>query len=372
MNIAHPSRFDAVVIGGGFYGCAIALFLAGERKLRRVAIIERESAIMTRASFKNQARVHNGYHYPRNFTTAFRSRCSLPRFIRDWADAVHQDFSHVYAIARRESRVTARQFIHLCEEIGAPLEPASDSIRAHFERRLIEDVFVVQEPTFNARKLAELMLHQLSRHGVETLLDTRVTDIVQNGSDRLTTHVVHGGKEETFASRLVLNCTYSGLSRVSKLLRGLPTCRHAIAELALVQVPQPFRSLGVTVMDGPFFSLLPFPSMGLHTLSHVRYTPHQSFVDSPEDEPYECLARYAKDSRFERMKRDAARYLPELMRLERVDSLFEVKTVLAQNENDDGRPILFQRHDELPGLFSVMGGKIDNVYDVIEKIREHV
>jgi 8-oxo-dGTP pyrophosphatase MutT (NUDIX family) len=72
------------------------------------------------------------------------------------------------------------------------------------------------------------------------------------------------------------------------------------------------------------------------------------------------------------MKRDAARYLPELMRLERVDSLFEVKTVLAQNENDDGRPILFQRHDELPGLFSVMGGKIDNVYDVIEKIREHV
>jgi glycine/D-amino acid oxidase-like deaminating enzyme len=372
MNIGHPARFDAVVIGGGFYGCAIALFLARERKLQRVAIVERERAIMSRASLKNQARVHNGYHYPRNFTTAYRSRCSLPHFVRDWSDAIYRDFCHVYAIARRESRVTARQFVHVCKEIGAPLEPADDLIRAKFEQRLIEDVFVVQEPTFDARKLAECLLHQLVSCGVELLLETCVTDIEQSVRGGLSTRVMRAGAEVTIDSGLVMNCTYSGLSKVSTSLRGFPVCRHEIAELALVRVPESLSSLGITVMDGPFFSLLPFPSRRLHTLSHVRYTPHQSFVDSPDDEPYQRLERYAKDSRFERMKRDAIRYVPGLIKLERVDSLFEVKTVLVQNERDDGRPILFQRHGELPGLFSVMGGKIDNVYDVIEILRHQV
>ena len=372
MNVARLAGFDAIVIGGGFYGCAIALFLARERKLRRVALVERESAIMTRASFKNQARVHNGYHYPRNFTTAYRSKCSLPRFVNDWSEAIHRDFCHVYAIARRESRVTARQFVHLCKEIGAPLDSASAAIRAQFESRLIEDVFVVNEPTFDAQKLADQILHQLLSCGVELLLNTSVTDIERNNGGGLNVCLKRDGVEETFSGGLIINCTYSGLSKVSASLLSVPACRHEIAELALVRAPDSFSSLGVTVMDGPFFSLLPFPSMGLHTLSHVRYTPHQTFLDTPNDNPYERLERYGKESRFERMKRDAARYAPELAQLERVESLFEVKTVLVQNEGDDGRPILFQQHLELPGLFSVMGGKIDNVYDVIEMLREYV
>jgi hypothetical protein len=51
-----------------------------------------------------------------------------------------------------------------------------------------------------------------------------------------------------------------------------------------------------------------------------------------------------------------------------IDSLFEVKTVLIKNEGDDGRPILFEKHKELPGCYSLLGGKIDNIYDALEKL----
>ncbi|WP_431274094.1 FAD-dependent oxidoreductase [Variovorax ureilyticus] len=80
--------FDAIVIGGGFYGATIAIYLTEHRGLKRVALIERESGLMRRASHNNQARVHNGYHYPRSFITAFRSRVNLPRFVRDWPEIV--------------------------------------------------------------------------------------------------------------------------------------------------------------------------------------------------------------------------------------------------------------------------------------------
>ena len=49
--------------------------------------------------------------------------------------------------------------------------------------------------------------------------------------------------------------------------------------MALVEPPAELGGAAVTVMDGPFFSLMPYPSRGLFTLSHVRYTPHCSWHD---------------------------------------------------------------------------------------------
>jgi hypothetical protein len=140
--------------------------------------------------------------------------------------------------------------------------------------------------------------------------------------------------------------------------------------MALMEMPSALKDLGVTVMDGPFFSMMPFPARKLHTLSHVRYTPHFSWQDKKGVDPYRKLAEYECASRVERMRRDVGRYLPALMNARHVDSLFEVKTVLVKSEGDDGRPILFEKHPEVPGCFSVLGGKIDNIYDVLSRLDE--
>ena len=42
----------------------------------------------------------------------------------------------------------------------------------------------------------------------------------------------------------------------------------------------------------------------------------------------------------------------------------EIKTLLPQSSGDDSRPILWRPHPELPGLVSVLGGKVDNIYDL--------
>ena len=138
--------------------------------------------------------------------------------------------------------------------------------------------------------------------------------------------------------------------------------------MALIQAPNVLKEIGVTIMDGPFFSMMPFPARGLHTLSHVRYTPHFSWKDEYGTDPYKKLDEYDRATRVDRMIRDISRYLPAVLEAKYVDSLFEVKTVLIKNEGDDGRPILFEKHVELPGCYSVLGGKIDNIYDVLEKL----
>ena len=53
-----------------------------------------------------------------------------------------------------------------------------------------------------------------------------------------------------------------------------------------------------------------------------------------------------------------------------VESLYEIKTVLTKNEQDDGRPILFKQNHGIQNFTCIMGGKIDNIYDVLETIDE--
>ena len=360
-------RWDALVIGGGFYGLYLAEFLAA--RLPRVLLCERGGGLMRRASYSNQARVHNGYHYPRSVLTALRSRVNFPRFVDEFRPAVDAAFEKVYAIPRQSSKVTAEQFAEFMRRIGAPIEVAEDSVKRLFDAALVEEVFRVTEYAFDAARLAEVMTERVRRAGVEVRLTTGVERIwpQPGGSIR-----VRLSQNEVIAG-MVVCCAYSQTNAVAAA-SGLPLIplKHELAELALVDVPPRLKPLGITVMDGPFFSCMPFPPRGLHTLSHVRYTPHGHWFDGLPAEPhtraYEVFDRTQKRTAFPHMVRDAARYLPALAGCEYRESLWEVKTVLPRSESDDSRPILFRPDLGIPNYHAVMGGKIDNVYDVADEM----
>lgn len=364
---------DAVVIGGGFFGVSIACYLKEQRKLDKVCIIEREPELLSRASFNNQARIHNGYHYPRSFVTAYRSRINLPRFVADFPSAVEKNFTKLYAIARRGSKVNARQFQRFCREIGARLEPVAREHRQLFDQRRIEAVFAVEEFAFSAAELKSWAMAKLNDLDIEIITNHRASALDSVAGGTRIQHVDErtGAEQNPLVARYVFNCTYSGLNQLGGSAQTVVSqLKHEITEIGIINVPPELRALGVTVMDGPYFSVMPFPARGCHSISHVRYTPHLYWYDEAGEDPYARLARYQGASRVDRMLRDAARYMPVLADCEYRESLFEVKTVLQKNEGNDGRPILFERSERLPGYYSVLGGKIDNVYDVIERLEK--
>jgi glycine/D-amino acid oxidase-like deaminating enzyme len=360
-------RVDAVVVGGGFYGATIAAYLKRQRGLERVVLLERAPQLMSRSSFTNQARVHNGYHYPRSFTTAYRSRINMPRFIRDYEPAVVSNFTKLYALARRNSKVTPGQMERFCREIGAPLKPAPRDLQALFNPSLIERVYVTVEQAFNADILRDLVARQLAETGVEVRLGAESQGLRTTGEQVSATGRDASGRFELTAD-MAFNCCYSRLQSAGGKTAPAFGLRHEITEMTLIRPPPALAGLGITVMDGPFFSTMPFPARGLHSLSHVRYTPHLAWIEDGRQDPYAQLEAYSRESRAEWMIRDSARYVPALGDARAEASLFEVKTVLTRSEGDDGRPILFQRHGDGGRVFSILGGKIDNIYDILERL----
>jgi glycine/D-amino acid oxidase-like deaminating enzyme len=360
---------SAAVIGGGFYGCSIAALLA--ELGMSVTLFEKERDLLTRSSYNNQARLHGGYHYPRSFSTAYRSRENLPRFLQDYRPAIETNFTKIYAIARRNSKISARQFEFFCRQIGAPIRVASDRIQRLFSPQLIQCAYIVEEYAFDAAALRKLMRERLDQASVRVESGNAVAKVerVRRGQFELT--LVNSA---THSAQYVFNCAYSGLNAIAGLPKTAHMLKHEITELALVELPPSLAGLSTTVMDGPFFSFVPFPDRKLSTFSHVRYTPHANWMESGSNEkdPYSILDEFAPKTRFRSMLYDAQRYLPDLAGARYRGSLFEVKTVLVKNEVDDGRPILFEWHRDEPRMIWVLGSKIDNIYDVLAAVKEHI
>lgn len=355
-----------VIIGGGFFGCCLALFLRSV--FDRVIVLEEAPDLLTRASRVNQARVHAGYHYPRSFVTALRSRELSARFARHFGAAVIGDFRMLYAIARRRSKVSTGRFVRMFRDMDAPITPATPSDAALFDADLIEGVFDCPEFAFDWTVLRDHLARRLDRHGIELRRGVRAVRVTQH-QGRAAVELDCGA---TIAADHVFNVTYAGLNRIAVASGHAPLpLKYELAEVALVEPPAELAGRAVTVMDGPFFSLMPYPAAGLYSLTHVRYTPHRSWVDRPGSPDADAVAAaLPQKSRALHMIRDTQRYLPCAAALVQRDALFEVKTILTSNERDDGRPILLHRHSASPWFASIMGGKIDNIYDLFDALRE--
>jgi hypothetical protein len=246
-------------------------------------------------------------------------------------------------------------------------------VKRLFDASRIDSVFEVQECAFDADRLRARVDRDLRDAGVSIALDTEAVRLAAGIGDA-TTVVTRGQRgERNITTSLVLNCTYSRLNRLlADSASPVIPAKHELTEMALVEPPRELAGAAVTVMDGPFFSLMPYPSRGLFTLSHVRYTPHASWHERPGAPTTDAVdgdARLAAcTSRFDHMVRDAQRYLPVMSKSRYVESLWEVKTVMPRSEQDDSRPILLQRSTVHPNCFTVLGAKIDSVYDVEEAL----
>jgi glycine/D-amino acid oxidase-like deaminating enzyme len=367
---AETNDWDAIVVGGGFFGVMLATELG--RRGARTLLLESGPALLGRASARNQARVHAGYHYPRSYLTGLRSRINAPRFIAEFRECIFDDFAHYYAIGRAFSNVTGAQFRRFCARIGASVAAPPKAVVRLFNPVFIEDVVLASEVTFDADRLRTRVTRDLAEAGVTVELDTSALRVARTRDARIAVTARGPAAETVVRARRVFNCTYSALNRLNEA-SGLPVVplKHELTEMALVEPPAELTRTGITVMCGPFFSLLPYPPRGLCTLSHVRYTPHAVWHDQPESlrtDPDVRLATDRRVSAYPHMIRDAARYLPAIAGCRQVDSLWEVKTVLPRSEADDSRPILFSRNHGMIGYHCVTGSKVDNAYDMLDVV----
>lgn len=373
------NRYDRIIIGAGLYGLYSALFFA-KRGGTRVLVLECDPTPFRRATFINQARVHQGYHYPRSISTAMKSAGYFARFNRDFDFCINREFNQVYATSEYYSWSSGKQFKEFCKAADIPCEELAPS--RYFKSNMCDGAFITKEYTYDAMILKEWYLNQISKYKyikIEYGIDIKC---IEKNSDSFNV-LLKDGRE--FETGYLLNATYAGTNQILDML-GFPkfNIKYELCEIILCNVNDKLKDYGFTVMDGPFFSIMPFGKTKYHSLTAVTFTPHTTsyellptFACQTDSNGY-CSIRHlgncndcpAKpETAFPYMANLVRKYLKDDFVFEYNHSLFSMKPILMSSEIDDSRPTVVRTFSKTPTFISVLSGKINTVYDLDEVLR---
>ena len=369
--------WDKIIVGAGLYG----LYAAEQCGARgqRVLVLEKDPGPFMRATYINQARVHMGYHYPRSYSTAIKSAGYFERFCRDYGFCLLTEFDQVYATSAHFSWTNAEQFREFCA--AAHIRCDDVSPEKYFNPGQCDGAFLTTEYTYDAQILKKHFLEKLAALPNVTIAYSHKPESVQRTGS---VWQVRAG-DITAEAPFLLNATYAGVNELHAMLGFEPfAIKYELCEIILCTVDERLKNTGVTVMDGPFFSLMPFGRTGLHSLTSVTFTPHVTSYDSlptfacqgrsggccrPGDLANcdSCPAR--PESAWPMMSQLARKYLREEYGFAYSHSLFSMKPILKASEIDDSRPTVIRQYTADPAFVSVLSGKINTVYDLDEVLR---
>ena len=373
--------YDNIIIGAGLYGLYSALYLG--KAGHKVLVLECDSESFGRATYINQARVHNGYHYPRSLSTAIKSAKYFDRFNKDFSFSILKEFDQIYATSSEYSWTNASQFKDFCKASCIPCEEVNPN--KYFNKFKCDGAFKTLEYTYDAMILRDYFLDEINKYKSITILySTKISKIYKSESDYCIEYN-YNENVNFVESKYILNATYASTNQIIDYLgfEGFKI-KYELCEIILVKPNDYLKSVGLTVMDGPFFSIMPFGKTGLHSLTSVTFTPHvTSYNRLPS---FECQNKssicsqnyldncnqceYKPKSSYEYMNALAIKYLNDEYKYEYVSSLYSVKPILISSEVDDSRPTVIKHFSKNPTFISVLSGKINTIYDLDEVLDE--
>lgn len=376
------NQYDKVILGAGLYGLYGALYCG--RRGQTVLVIEKESNAFSRATYVNQARVHNGYHYPRSLSTARKSAAYFKRFCTDFGFCIKNDFRQIYATSNTCSWTSAEDFVRFCRDTNVPcsrLDPGE-----YFNFGMCDGAFLTTEYTYDAEILKEWLLNEINELPNVHIEYSHFPELIERQGDKW----VVQAREIKAQTPFILNATYASINEVLQITDGgvFPPfkIKYEKCEIILCDVVDKLKNIGITVMDGPFFSIMPFGKTGLHSLTSVTFTPHETSYESicsfqcqtNNKENSDCASCSVGNlgncndcclkpkSAWPYMSQLAKKYLRKELGFTYNRSLYSMKPILMDSEIDDSRPTVIKRHCTNPTMVSVLSGKINTVYDIEE------
>lgn len=329
------------VVGGGVFGCTIAVDLA--RAGAQVDLYEARSDILQGATARCQARLHRGYHYPRSDLTAAAARDASAVFEARYPEAILKAPVHYYAVAP-DSLTSADEYLAFCERLGLSYKVVDNPPRLHGVDLCVE----VDEAIISVPVLSRLLRRDFYRAGV----------------------TVHPGQRvnpEQLPHDLVVSATYGQ--------PWLHPLRYEVCEVAVVELGR-YGGESYVIQDGPFTSLDPY--RGLYILYDVAHSVHAANVGYAPEVPPEYVDLLQRPtartplSNFDKMVDSAGRFLSMLDPGGRGvsiyhRSMFSVRAVLPGVDATDARPTLIERNGN---VIHVLSGKICTAVTTAKRVTE--
>lgn len=316
----------ALVIGGGIFGVCAAIELS--KSGIETVLIEKNDKLMHEATSINQNRFHLGYHYPRSIATAKQCLQGIDSFKDYFGSALINTRQNFYAIGKDGSRVTFDEYINFCKKLDLPYQEKYPR-REILDPSEISGCIAVNEQLINLDKF---------RDKAETLLQKSGTKIYLNRKFNESDHK---------GFQIIVNATYSNLNSVNKILK-LPRrkFRYDVCNVPVLELPKQVAGIGVTIMDGEFYSIIPYGDTPYHLFWSVKGSAIRSVSTYSPNSSSKKIAVY-----------NDGRYIPLLEKAKLIKVLRVTKILRPDVELSDER--VTDLIDYGNGKFAILSAKLN-------------
>ncbi|MBA6264789.1 FAD-dependent oxidoreductase [Colwellia sp. Bg11-12] len=338
------------IIGAGWYGCHTALSLL--QKGFEITVFERSDRAISGASRYNQNRLHQGFHYPRDFETRKQSLEGFEWFTQHYGNLIKEVPNNIYGVASTKSNLDFETFKQIMSATGLEYNIVEESNEipkfTHVQGMVSTNEMLIEN--FKASKyFGDILQNHIVYRTEVDLSNEQVLKEYKTNYD------------------LVIDCTWGTARKIPDINYYYEPCIYFYYK------KKSGLNFSFTLMDGEFFSIYPYEKSN-YTVTSVKHTPikqvfnkyeiHSCFVEAKE-------ASFIKDKK-EKFEKEILYYYPNFLNdFEFVEPVYSLKTKLVSGSDFRGCIV-----KEEENLISVFSGKIDTLHiaeqeinHIIEKMR---
>ena len=330
------------VIGAGWMGLHISYILS--KKGYDIKIYELANKIFSGMSGHNTNRLHMGYHYPRSLITRMQSIDGFKKFVKEYPNLYKKIPNNYIAIAKKGSHVNFNNYKKIMISSGLKIKETKEMNNQLIN---IEGIIKSSEGLILHEKAAEFFLKKIKK--ILKLNKTPKKIVPKNSSIYL----------DNIKYDWVIDCTAlqwrkNNLFNISFEPRITHVYKSNLKNFALM------------IMDGNFFNIFPLKN-NLYTLGTPKYSKFKKFKNINKAKLF-----YKKIINKEVIKRKKlsediiANFYPNYKKIFKYVGYYKSITTLF-NSKKDSRPTLVKKEKK---LITVLGGKIDTIFEAERKILE--
>lgn len=239
---------NILIIGAGWYGLHLASVLKDHNITYK--ILEINNDIFMGSSSKNQNRLHLGYHYPRSIETINECRIGYEEMLQKYPTIIEDNINNYYFI-HTKSVINSLEYEKLFNLI-----PSETSLKMNN----VISSYIVEEKIINFNEA--ILYFDEYKKDIDFNYDENDIDIENK---------TYKGIKYDY----IIDCSFN----MSKICRE-KLKKKFITEICVSLIYEKINNLdidfSITVMDGLFYSLYPYPNSynkKYYTLTDVEYTP---------------------------------------------------------------------------------------------------
>jgi hypothetical protein len=320
------------IIGGGWVGCHLTYKLNESHK---ISLYEKNSTLFSETSYKNQNRLHIGFHYPRSYSTRNLCKNTFDLFINDYGFLTKELKNNIYCVPQKNSIIDFQTYRHIFDypnEIQLP------------EIKKVDGCINTNEKYIDFEKTNLFFNEILHKNFVRKKIEKKDLNTLSKEYD------------------LVIDATNNHLSKIDV------DNFYELTITLLYRLISEVSFNAITLMDGLFFSIYPYKE-DLYTITDVENTPIKKFSTISKFNTYiESITPKLLDNKKNLIERKIEKYYPNFKKhFSYFDYYISIKSK-TKSSTDDRQPIISHKNN----IIQCFTGKIQGIYLIEDYVIKHI